>query len=146
LRFTFADLVTVLKVVTHYQHTSDHGNYARRSPEHEYLSILLGLMCAAEIRDVTQRDVDHLIDHRSMLAPHPETRAQRFAHRLLINRLTAVLYRFSGVDGWELYSRFARRERGDVLRDAIKKRTADTLPEPPDVPSMVAQIRAREVQ
>ncbi len=145
LGFTFADLVTVLKVVTHYQHSSESGNYERMSAEHEYLGTLMKSKGADEIRELAQRDVEKSLDHRSMLAPHPETRAQRLLHRLLINRLTAGLYRLSGVDGYELYGRFTRRERGEVLRDAIRKRTGDTLPEPPDISSVVAQIQAGEV-
>lgn len=144
LKFTFSDLVTVLKVVTHYQDTTDKGNYERKSPEHEYLRTLVKSKGADEIRDLTQRDLEDNPNHRSMLAPHPETGAQRLLHRLLVNSLAAAVYRLTGVDGFELYGRFTRRERGDVLRDAIKKRTGDTLPEPPDISSVLARIQAGE--
>jgi glycosyltransferase involved in cell wall biosynthesis len=142
LRLTFGALVTVLKVVTHYQHVSEEGSYSRRSTEHEYLADLVRSKSPGVIRGLACKDLDEDLDHRAIVSTFPQTRAQHFLHWTLINGLTAWVYRLTGIDGYELHERLMGRKRGEWLWDATRKRTGETPPDPPDVSTVLEQIRA----
>lgn len=142
-RFVFGDLVTVLKLVTHYQYAVAAGNYGRVSAEHQYIDAVLRDQSPDETRRLVQKDLDAgSVDHWAMKAPWPDTPARQRLHGMLISRFMSTVYRYTGIDGYELYCMLVRKEKGDVLKAATKKRTGDVLPEPPVFSTILASVLA----
>ena len=142
-RFAFGIHVTVLKVVTHYQYTSDSGNYSQISREHQYVNALLQSHSPTDIRRAVTNHLDSAINQMEMqLLPQSVTTMQKILRKLLMNWFTSKLYQFTGMDGYEIYCIYINMEKGHIFKDATKLRTGDELPEPPNIAALFAAISA----
>lgn len=129
--FTFGRKVSGLRLRTHHLRT-DGPSYTGGAPEHE---TVLGWMQREPVAALRARLLAQVEEHEGA-APRERRRARLWA--------AGAFYRLTGADPLALALRL-RGGRGAVLRRITRERTGTDLPEPPDLPALVAQAPAFRV-
>jgi GT2 family glycosyltransferase len=135
VRTVFDREITVLHVITHYRKAHPEGCYAAASPEHAALEALLARVPVEEFRaavEATARTRDRSVLSHALRKP---------LRALLVNSLTAGLYRLTGLDANTLACVLAGKPRGRMLNRAALRRTGRELPAPPDFDEALACAR-----
>jgi glycosyltransferase involved in cell wall biosynthesis len=135
VRVRFDRTITVLHLITHYRKARPEGCYATPSPEHDALEPLLDRVSLEQLRadiDATARTRDRSVLRRAIRKP---------LRALLVNSLSAGLFRLTGLDANTLACRLARKAKGHLLRSVTVRRTGRELPAPPDFAEALADAR-----
>lgn len=98
--FVYGEEITLLNLVTHYQHRLAEGCYAAPSPEHAWVDDLLERLPAEKVREALVEGSNGSLPVRrarkAIRSSHP---LAKFLFQLVANRATAALYRRTVLDG-----------------------------------------------
>lgn len=150
--------LSVLKISPHAVRSDTTPLYNRLSPEHEGLSQWISEVGTAVVKHRIEDEVA-----RAYVGGKRAGRASRISSALqehgfiwtaamaarsivyfvLGTRTFAHLFRYTGLDAINAFYLIFRVGKGQVFNTAVQKRTGTSLPQPPDLPSVIEAARVQ---
>ena len=153
---SFGSEISVLKINTQYRTDSTRDAYFHASEEHPALERWVRETPLAAVRDeITaeiareqrintriRRAIEQMsIHHASSIASYVLRTIQFTIIGLFLNRVTAGIYRKTGLDAFELLCRLAGRHRGSTMNKFSVMRIGKALPEAPSLANVIKQAK-----
>jgi len=128
-RFVYGEEITLLYLVTQYQHEVAEGCYTAVSPEHAWVDDFLERLTADQVRaELREGPQGALTARRVRKAIRDAGPLARLIFRLTANAGTAQLYRRTGLDLHAALMPLAGARRGALLAGLARRRTGSDAP------------------
>lgn len=142
-KFVFGEAITVLKMNTHHKVPVKYkkNEYSVKSLEHQYMLILLENQNSYSIRNFVEKSLEHhKIPFPIEITLDKNKKFQNILWKTLVNGFTKSLFKYTGIDGYEIYFHLLHEEKGHLMEYASMKRTGKPLPEKVDLNSIIDKI------
>jgi len=139
-KFVFGDKITVLKINTHHMEKTK-SQYSVKSLEHIYILDLLENQNSYSLRKFVEKSLEHnKIPFPTEDKVFTDKKSHKILSKILLNRFTKSLFKYTGVDNYEIYFHLLRKEKGKRLNDASVARTGEPLPEKVDIKMVIDKV------
>jgi len=139
-KFVFGEKITVLKINTHHN-IKDIPNYSVKSLEHIYILDLLESNNFDSVRKFVEKSLEH---NKIPMDTKPQMFLDKKSHKILrkimFNRFTKSLFKYTGIDSYEIYFHLLRYEKGKLLNNLSVIRTGKPSPEKVNIKMVIDKV------
>lgn len=137
-KFVFGDKITVLNI-TPYQPKTSQTLYSIKSSAHVYILNLLENQNSSSIRGFVEKSLEHNKEHVDIETKVLE-RYPKVFRKMLINKFTKSICKYTGLDSFEIFYAFIGLEKGRHMKQLSVDRTGEILPEKIDIKKIIDTV------
>ena len=139
-KFVFGEKITVLNIVTH-RNIKGKPWYSVKSLEHIYILDLLENQNSYLVRKFVEKSLEHnKIPFPIEYTVITDKMYYKIFVKILFNRFTKSLFKYTGVDSYEISLDLLRYKKGKTLRDASVARTGKPLPKKVNIKMVIDKV------
>lgn len=134
-KFAFGDKITVLNI-SPYQPETTKTLYSMESLPHVYILNLLETKSPDAVREFVEKSLEQNREHVDIETKVLEKYPKIF-RKIIINKLTKSIYKYIGLDSFEIFYTLAGLEKGRHMKKLSVDRTGEPLPEKADIKKII---------
>ena len=139
--FVFGDKISVLNIRTH-NLEKNRSRYAVKSLEHNFILDLLENHDFNSLRRFVEKSLEqNKIPFPTELKVLYGKNSHRVLRKIFFNRFTKNIFKYTGIDSYEIYFCFLRSEKGKFLKDLSIARTGKPLPDKVDLKMLIDEVK-----